>query len=476
MPRKTATVVVEPPSLPEVLTSPSKTPESQRDAYWLSLLQTPDDLKAAIAAEDFFTMLQELPDAFWDRLSIYLYRRPDDEGRMVKNAPNQRGKYLPGGVLHQSIDEEFVSKKWGGGKYTAYLKLDSKETIREHTFSIDGPPKVLEGQTLEYAGKSNGAAPTPPTSSETALDKVIDANSRANESSMEIVTSASKAAIAMVQDQAKAAAVPPADPLATVKTLLEIVRPQSDPVQQELMKAIIAKAFAPAPAPAPVEERETPVEQTLSAIEKLSGGKSLAELMLPHSKAATPDPVSSWGPIVSTVGQVALSFFEKLPHMMAERTRQLQLELQIRQAGGAPPAPGVPGQPARLPAQTVMPPVAAEPSATAAQPLDPHALVQTVVKFICDGFDRDRNEGSEIAATLDVIYGEQMDALGITRMLAKRSEVETFIAGIPELVQRSKDPRWPEFFDDFMANTEHMYGEEEPAGPQAVDGAKPPAA
>jgi hypothetical protein len=101
--------------------------------------------------------------------------------------------------------------------------------------------------------------------------------------------------------------------------------------------------------------------------------------------------------------------------------------------------------------------------------------VQAVVRFICDGFDRDRNEGSEVAAALDVQFGEQMDALGITRMLGQRTEVQTFIDGIPELKQRSQDARWPEFFEDFMQFTEHTYGEEEPepAGPQPVEAPKP---
>jgi hypothetical protein len=476
MARKSAAAVTpEPPSLPEVLTSPSKTPESQRDAYWLSLLQNPDDLKAAIAAEDFFTMLQELPDAFWDRLSIYLYRRPDDEGRMVKNAPNQRGKYLPGGVLHQSIDEEFVAKKWGGGKYTAYLKLDSKEMIREHTFSIDGPPKVLEGQTLEFAGKPNGSVqPNPGQPSETALDKVIDANSRANESSMEIVTSASKAAIAMVQDQAKNAAVPAKDPLDLALRLVEAFRssaPAGNSMTDALtlidkLDAMNARRNPPQP-----EKQETKLEEVGAIVETLTG-KSLSDLTRGKNPAA--DPIASWVPIAQTAGQVALSFFEKLPHLMHERTEQLRLELQIRQTGGTAPPP--PGTPARLAAPVVIPPAPQPPAPPSA--MDPQALVQSVIKLICDGFDRDRNEGSEIAAALDVQFGEQLAMLGIDRMLGSRTEVAKFIEGIPELKQRSQHPRWTEFFEDFMAFTEHAYGEEEPepGGPQPVEAEKPPAA
>jgi len=477
MARKSAATATAPAFVfdPETLVPPLQVPAEHKEQYWTALLDSGiDALRAACATEEFFPLLREIPKALWEkRFMVYLYR----------TAPKVRNAEKPAYIdkYPYPIDEGSVKEEHGGGGYIAYLNMDSKEQLKQITFNIEGAPKLKPGQVLV----DNTGAPLPaPAAAEekTDLARIIDAQSSATEKIMGMMQHSAEKSIDMIEARASNNnSAPQTDPLATVKALLEIVRPQPNPVQDELMKAIIARAFAPVPTPPPAEERETPVDQTLSAIEKLSGGKSLAELMVPAAKAAAADSMASWVPIAQTAGQVLLSFAEKLVPAMHERTEQLRLELQIRQTGGVPAPPTNGAQPPRLPAPTVIPPSAQpQPTTGAAQPLDPHALVQTVVKFICDGFDRDRNEGSEIAATLDVMYGDQMETLGITRMLAKRNEVETFIQGIPELLQCSKDARWPEFFDDFMQYTEHTYGEEEPpqtsGGPQVVEGAKPPAA
>ena len=193
MPRKSATQTREPASLPEVPIPLSEVPESQRGAYQIALIEDPDAMKAALSQEDFFPMLANFPEAWWERMSLYLYRRPDDEGRMVKNEGPR--KYVPGGVLRQPVDEEFIAKKWGGGKYTLYLKLDSKETLREHTFVIDGTPKVLPGQFVEIDGKPvsvGGATPPPPTPGQSEATQLMETSSKATEKSMEILADAAK--------------------------------------------------------------------------------------------------------------------------------------------------------------------------------------------------------------------------------------------------------------------------------------------
>src|SRR5271154_1535163 len=82
------------PPLPEVLVSPSKAEPHQRDAYWLDLLQDPDKFKDAVQTEEPWPMLKSFPESLWgDRLSMFLYRLPDDEGVMLKNAEGQ-AKYI----------------------------------------------------------------------------------------------------------------------------------------------------------------------------------------------------------------------------------------------------------------------------------------------------------------------------------------------------------------------------------------------
>lgn len=476
MARKSAAAVATAPEFsfdPETLVPPSQVPAAHKDQYWTALLDSGiDALRAACATEEFFPLLREIPKAFWEkRFFVYLYR----QWPKVKNA--EKDKYID--KYPFPVDEAYVKEEHGGGGYLAYLNIDGKEQLKQITFAIDGPPKFKAGQILVDAQGNAlppATAPGAPQPSETA--QIISAQSEAARANNELIKEGMKSVIEMQTDltRQKLGLDQPAqkDPLETAIRLLEILKPQAVPVNNTMadaltlidkLDAINARRNPPAP-----EKQETKLEEVGAIVETLTG-KSLSDLT--RGKTAAADPIASWVPIAQTAGQVALSFFEKLPHLMHERTEQLRLELQIRQAGGVPAPPANGTQPARLPAPTVIPPtqpVQAQPTAA-----DPHALIQAVVKFICDGFDRDRNEGSEVAAALDVQFGEQMDALGITHMLGQRTEVQTFIDGIPELKQRSQDARWPEFFQDFMQFTEHTYGEEEPepAGPQAVETPKP---
>src|ERR1700683_2087778 len=91
-------------SLPENLIPPGDAKEDQRSAYWIELLSNIDQLKAATETTDFFVLMQEFPAAVWDRLAIYLYRLPDDNGMLIKNS-DEKPHYIK--VLRQPLTEEF---------------------------------------------------------------------------------------------------------------------------------------------------------------------------------------------------------------------------------------------------------------------------------------------------------------------------------------------------------------------------------
>jgi hypothetical protein len=453
----TTQLKTEPASLPEVLVSPSQAKPNERDAYWLQLIQDPAQFKAAIATEDFWPMLRKFPESLWTdgRLSLYLYRRPDDEGLMIKN-PEGAKKYSK--VLHEPIDEEYISRNHGGGKYTLYLKLDSDTTLRECTFMIDGVPKAKAGQIVEIAGKpvQVAGAPTPasPDENSSALSKVIDANSRANESGMTILAHASKTAIDMVKEQATTNNAPQ-DPFAMAVKLVELMRqpaPAADPVQQELMKQIIAKAFAEPKATEEREEKPTPIQQTLDAVKELTGGMSLPELMKPASRAAAADPVAGWAPIVSAVSVALGNILEKAPLIMQQRNEGLRLEIQLRSMQTGQP---VPQQLLAAPAKP-QPGPQAVPNPPSAQ--DPGQIITLMVQRICNGFDRHRDSGEDVAAALAVEFGEAIESMGLEKTLSSSPDMQAFIAGVPALAQRTQDARWPEFYADFMGYTQDRWG------------------
>ena len=489
MPRKSAAQTREPASLPEVPIPLSEVPAHQRSAYEIALIDNPDAMKAALSQEDFFPMLANFPEAWWERMSLYLYRRPDDEGRMVKNEGPR--KYVPGGVLRQPVDEEFIAKKWGGGKYTLYLKLDSKETLREHTFVIDGTPKVLPGQFVEIDGKpvSVGSAMPPPTNqpSETTA-QMIAATSAAATSNVELVTKGIASVMEMQTDLTRKQLgldSQPKDPLDTVKTLLEIMRVQQPPAGNsmkdalEIVDRLDAMAARRNPAPAEVEEKETPIEQTLSAIKELSGGMSLAELMKPAAKAAAADPIAGWAPIVSTIGGVVGQFLEKFPMMQAHRNETLRLEynlrvLQMRQPGQALP---------ELPAATAQPAPQPQPRPQAVQTptqLDPAQVMNAIVAHIVAGFKKPPvgEWGEQTAAAMDFHFSDAIDAMGIADTLGDPEKVNELVAGIPVLAELSKDARWKMFQEDVSRYCADRWGnpDDEKGKLQSIDGEKPPAA
>jgi hypothetical protein len=466
MPRKSTSPTKEPASLPEVLIPPSQANAAEREAYWLNLLAEPENLKNAVQTEDFWPMIQNFPEALWTggRLSMYLYRREDDSGVSIRNAEGKK-KYIK--IFHGPIDEEFVTRNYGGGKFTIYLKLDNKLTLTEYTFYTDGVPKAQPGQVVELSGKEvslSGAPATPPESGD-AVSKVIDASAKANESAMGILAHASETAIDMVKAQAVTAATPPKDnTLETIRTVVEILKPQA-PAGNSMKDALEIvdrlDAMAARRNPAPVEPPETPIEKTLDAVEKLTGGISLSELLDKRRPAAATDSTPSW---VSVALGAAGKLIEVIPSVMAERTKQLALEVQLRQMGVAPPPANQPRLPANVPtAPATVIPITTQPANGAqTQPiLDKNQVVRIIVTRLCAGFDRHRDTGGDVAVAINVDLGEQIEAMGLEKALTDTGEMTGNLIQMPDLAgmlgQRSQDARWKPYESDFLAEMQDRW-------------------
>ena len=87
--------------------------------------------------------------------------------------------------------------------------------------------------------------------------------------------------------------------------------------------------------------------------------------------------------------------------------------------------------------------------------------------------------GGETAATIALLYGKQIEALGLEKFLANEQTLTEYVQGIPALAQRSQFATWPQFQDDFLEYCEQRWGVPEsdepvngqakiPPGPQPV--------
>jgi hypothetical protein len=459
-------------SLPETIIPPSEAPASQRSAYWLELIDNPPEFRKAIASEEFFPMLREFPEAFWgNRLSLYLYRLTDDDGMMVRNAEGA-AKYIKP-VIRCAVDEDWIATRNGGGKFKLYLKLDSKESLREHTFRIDGPPKLQPGQVVDVDGKTvpigQPVAAVATAEDRTDVARVIDASSKANESAMGILAHASETAIDMVKAQS-----------------VQNNRPDaSSGIVEKLLGVMVDRMLQPPPAPPdPIEsfiklqglinkntpeseppEKEGALTAGIDMVERLTG-KSMSDILKPNRAAAETNEYG-WIAPIANIGQQLVAQIPAIMHE-ARINRDIEFRRQVwlrtAQPGAAPPADLLANNP-RLPATTEQPQTHTTQAPPTGQP-DPAQLVPIIVQMICHGFDQNPKMGYQCAAAIDFNYGGQIEALALDKFLSNEAQVNEFVRGTPVLEQRSKDARWATFQGDFMDYTIERWGED--GGPEEV--------
>ena len=453
------------PNLPEVLIPPSDAKEEQKAAYWIELLDNPEELRKATGTTEFFQLLNEFPASLWgDRLSIYVYRLPDDDGMMVKNETGARKYIKP--IIRQPINEDWLATKHGGGKYLLYLKLDNKASIKETTVRIDGPPKLQPGQTVEMDGKPvpiGAAAPSAPAEARTDVAAVIEASASANKQNMEILAEGSKAAIQLVRDQASAAAKPDAnsglmDKLVTVMIdRMMNPPPVADPLETFVKLQTILQKNPETEAPEP---KDPPLTEAMNLVEKMSG-KPFSELVRGKSNPVAQE--SGWAPFAPVISQ----FVTSLPTLMAEFRHTRQLELQARELAfkremwlrTAQPGTPLPKELLETnPPSPINHQPAAQPQPQPGAPPDAGQLTNAIIQTICHGFDQDPSMGGETAATIAVLYGRQIEALGLEKFLADEQSLTEYVKGIPVLSQRAQFATWPQFQQDFLDYCEQRWG------------------
>jgi hypothetical protein len=493
MPRKSAAARHETPdaALPGVLIPPSQAKENEREAYWLELLADPDKLRAAIETTPFFDLLLQFPESLWsNRLSIYLYRLPDDDGMMIKTpgAGEEPGKfkYIKPIVRHP-IDEEWVANKHGGGKYQAVLK-DYKdgerkyEALKKHTFRIDGTPKMQPGQVVEIEGKpvSIGGNSTNPAArtEESTTSQVIDAISRANESAMEIQTHAAKNAIDMVKEQAGAAATPPKSGISDFLELANALKTLMPQPPDPIATLRLAKELFDRPTAEPIEQpepKDPPISEAMKLVESLAG-KPFSELIRGRNPAPVEAQPFAWlAPFAPAIDKLVTI----LPNLFAQSRAAKDLEFRRAVwARTAPPGTPIPadlqGQPALPPAPAPAPTPAAQPTPAAMTPeAEKMQIVGYIINTVSEGFKRNPRMGYQTAANIDFVCGEAIEAHGLDKLLADEANVTEMVKGTPQLEPLTHDARWHQFQSDFLDYMGDRFGEPEEEGAEKAPGPVP---
>jgi hypothetical protein len=490
MSRKSSAQSKEPASLPDVPLPLSEVPESQRAAYELEVIDDPEMFRKVLSSEDFFQMIASFPDAWWERLSMYLYRLEDDGGLMVKNASGQDKYILP--IIRHPVDRDWIGKKNGGGKYQLFLNLSHpspgnpdrriQTTVRKYTFRIDGPPIVKDGQVVEMGGKPvsvNGVAAPPLPGQPSEAAQLMETSNEATKSAMGILEHASKNAIEMVKEQAKnAAAPPPSNPIQDklmeaiiAKAFAAPAAPASNPVNDKIMEMVVERAFAPRTEPDRAEKEETKLEEVSDFVQTVTG-KTLAEI----ARGAKPVPAGSetpwYAPLVGAAVNFGSNLLERWPAIIAQQNERLRLEIHLRSLGqpGQPqlaPPPPPPGptivQPRQAPPAPPANPTPLQPDpAQPSGPPDQGQLMNAVVQAVINGFQKQPigTWGKETGTIVDFHFGELLESLGIASLLGDEAQIREFIAGHPELNRLStSDARWKMFEADFLEYTMERWGQ-----------------
>lgn len=454
--------------------SPLEVSAADRDAYWNGLFEDPDQLRAATSTTEFFPLLHAIPLALWEkRLMVYIYRT-------APKVKNQAGERAFIEKIAHAFDEEYVKANHGGGSYICYLNLDRETQLKQCTFSIDGPPKFLPGQTLvDSQGNPIAPAVPPPAETKSELSQAIAATADANKIGLELIAKGSESAIEMQQRVFEKAAGLSGnngnDKLLELLIAHVFDKPKEDPTVTALtlmdkLESIIARRM-PAEPPA---EKETPLSETLEVVSQLTGGQSLPDLIAKKNSRAGDD----W---VSLAIGAAAKLIENGPTMLQQifqnQERQFQRQLALAQfrAGHPSPQPGAPIVPAAMPGPPTIPVVPARVHEAPPAPFVPAAPVpgngaevipmsadigtqiMLMVRMVREKFAAGYS-GSAVAQALDVMFPDLFDSIAPT--VLNEQEMDKFIASMPDLQSLTSEGEWPEFRADFVQFVRDEYADE----------------
>ncbi len=231
------------------------------EATWNEVLARdefyPQKFRDATADIEFFDLLQELPESVWDsRFLVYIYLLDP----VIRNKQGEKSYLVK---LAQPIDEEWLRKKYNGGKFHLYLK-DGRDTLKELKFRIEGEfvDPDRDQRQVPAPGASAATPPTQTPSPGAEIATAIEATTRASQQGFDIVTHGAKATIDILKEQIvqKNQTSNPVDDLVKVATAIKALAPApvpENPLVAKLLEAAITAFTARTQAP-PAEPPEPP--------------------------------------------------------------------------------------------------------------------------------------------------------------------------------------------------------------------------
>lgn len=418
----------------------------------------------------FFDAFEAIPEGGWDKVGVYLYRLDPP----VANKSGEK-KYIA--VYGGPITEEMIKTQHGGGKFHAFVKYGTA-TLRNHRFSIEGPPILLEGQTPRGGGAPQPISTAVPQQNELAavVRQVIEAtggNSKAADAGIEVMKRAMMDGLELTSSISKKQMESATGSTIGDKLLESLLprlvnpptAPTTDPLVLKLLDAVIAQSKADRREPNPTPAAGVPVTDQLALVKELLGVESLAEIVKLGGRGSAETP---WWVSLITNG------IDRLPALLQEfsqmQERGFQRAVLAHQLGAGQPnaIPAPPGWNAPPAAPMIRPPAPAAPPA--APPMAPGGIPEQMIGAIVDGICRAFDEGypGDVAgAFLNLSYPQLVESL--RPLLADAAQLSSFVSQMPPLAERSRDPEWAEFQADLIAELSQV-----PAPPPGV--IEPPAA
>lgn len=395
---------------------------------------------------NIWDFLEFIPEAHLNEVHGYLYRLEPKVYNDPSGGSNIKKYYSPQPTL------ESVKEEHGGGKYRYILKR-GKRTLGTWHFSIDGPPKYLEGQR-DAGGKLLSEAPATqhsPARNDTAetiraIKEVIQPD-RAADATVDMLKSAFTTGMQTI-------AAAQAKPAAENPILNKILEKQltANPIEQfsemlAAMKALIPQPVAPNPAP-----------QTLGVAELFSnlkpfGIENIEDLFSRKSGAGEKSIWEMLAPAITNLTTNIPALIQGLRAMSEDSFRRNLIMLQVQHSLAAKGETATPSSPDEIinkavqnpaiPAPEVIPPGVTQQAAT--PEMQAQQAILDIMQFFASG-----THGGICAGYLVVKLPLAVKQLELA--LGDRAKLDAVVSQIPPLAEiASKHPEdWKVFLDQFQ--------------------------
>ena len=279
---------------------------------------------------DFWSYIEGLSAADWERHLLYVYRRVSDAGQMVP-LEKSSGYIVMGNNVQVPVGnrEEFefaLQQKYGGGTYRLILKKGS-ERVGDHRISIDGPPKAVQpGILVDNAPNVNPVTDSADVA-KTAMNIVASHEAEAINVGLGMMRTAADVQRQMAQQSQNG----------------------GDDITREFMRVMIARAMNP-PDPMDSIAKMLGIFQTLmSAMNPGAAQNPVVQRIMDSALDRLMNPVSSNGStstttaLVQTLPAIASHVKEALTEWRTGM--EVQRDVIMRRQTPQLSAPAAPGQP-----------------------------------------------------------------------------------------------------------------------------------